>query len=150
MQGCLPLSQPWPFARSQGHPTVVTYGLQGDCPTATWCGDIPVTWSLVCHHPLVSSVGQGAGDRWQQSGGPEGWSRRCWGITNTQMFLALNFLWETSWRGEDGVWGSRAVLGLWWVLTPHTGCEQGLISGQGLLRVALSCRSPMFRDFQGL
>lgn len=38
------------------------HGLQGHCPTATQCGhmSIPVTWSLVCHHPVVSRVGTGS------------------------------------------------------------------------------------------
>lgn len=38
-----------------------------------------------------------------------------WGITKTQVFLALDFLWEISWRGEDAVLGSEAVLCLCWV-----------------------------------
>lgn len=151
MQGCLLLSQPWPLPRCQGHPTAVTRVLQplGGHRSIAGRGPCSATtlWSLV--------QVQEAGDRWQQSGGLGGWSRRSWGITNTQMFLALDFLWETSRRGEDGVQGCSPLPVLGTRLSTHTtrwGKEQGPKSGQGSLKggTVLPCCSPVLWDFSGL
>lgn len=42
MQGCPPLPWAWPFPKSRGDLTGVTYGVQGDCPVATQRGHMSI------------------------------------------------------------------------------------------------------------
>lgn len=157
MQGCLPLSQPWPFPRSQRHLTAVTYRLQGSSSRShlVWTNEHPCDMIPGLPPPF----GLWCGSRRQGVDGSrvvaQEDGQKCLGESPTHRCF---WLWISCGKSAGEVrmrcWGaglSSACAGYPHLSTHTTRWvkEQGPKSGQGSLEgsIVLPCCSPMLWDF---